>query len=73
MCTSGDSRAGADEGRGLSWLKDKAALSPWAVGGGGHRIWTLENAEEGNTAEEKCPSCTKGIRRVTALLIHQTE
>lgn len=70
MCTSGDSGAGADEGRGLSGLENEAVLSPWAVGGSEHRIWTLENAEEGNTAEGKCLSCTKGVMRVTASSIH---
>lgn len=73
MCTSGDSGVGADEGNGLSWLENEAVLSPWVMGGGGHRIWTVENAEEGNTAEDKCLSCTKGVRRVTASSIHQTE
>lgn len=31
----------------MSWLKNLAVLSPWALGRGRHRVLKLENAEEG--------------------------
>lgn len=43
------------------------------MGGGGPRILRLENSEEGNMAEAKCLTCTKGFMSLTATSAQQSE